>query len=65
MRLFIFLLGALILIGVPLLFYRLGSPPSTAPERMREAEVDDLELERSKERRDAESRGPLERLKDS
>ena len=59
MRLFIFLLGALILIGVPLLFYRLGSPPSTAPERMREAEVDDLE------RRDAESRGPLERLKDS
>ncbi len=46
MRFFIFLLGILILIGIPLILSQLGSPPATAPERMRESEIDSLEFDR-------------------
>ena len=46
MRFIFFILGILILIGIPLILSQLGSPPATAPERMRESEIDALEFER-------------------
>ena len=46
MRLIFFILGVLILLGIPLLLNRLGSPPATAPERMRESEIDAIEFDR-------------------
>ena len=46
MRFIFFILGVLILIGIPLLLSQLGSPPATTPERMRESEIDAIEFER-------------------
>ena len=46
MRALIFILGILVLVGIPLLLNRLGPPPSTAPQRMRESEVDAMEFDR-------------------
>ena len=46
MRLFLFLLGVAILLGIPLLLSQLGPPPATKPTRMREAEIDMIEFER-------------------
>lgn len=46
MRALIFILGILVLIGIPLLLNRLGPPPTTAPQRMREAEVDAMKFDR-------------------
>ena len=46
MRLFLFLLGVAILLGIPLLLSQLGSPPATKPKRMREAEIDMIEFDR-------------------
>ena len=47
----LFILGMLILIGIPLLLNRLGSPPATTPERMRESEIDAIEFERLQKER--------------
>ena len=46
MRLIFFILGVLILLGIPLVLSQLGSPPATAPERMRESEIDALKFDR-------------------
>ena len=57
MRLFLFLLGAALLLGVPLLLNQLGSPPATKPKRMREAEIDMIEFERIQRERELEEEG--------
>ena len=45
MRWFVFVLGALLFLGIPFALYKLGSPPSTAPPRMRESEIKAQEYE--------------------
>ena len=45
MRFLIFILGALACVGIPLLFYTLGSPPSTYPPPMEETEGNAVEPE--------------------
>ncbi len=52
MRLFLFILGMIILLGIPLLLSQLGSPPATKPERMRESEIDMIEFERLQRERE-------------
>jgi len=45
MRFLIFILGALACVGIPLLFYTLGSPPSTYPPPVEETEGNAVEPE--------------------
>ena len=45
MRFLIFILGALVCDAVPLLFYKLGSPPVTNPPHLDEFGVEEMELE--------------------
>ena len=58
MRLIFFILGVLILLGIPLLLNRLGSPPATAPERMRESEIDAIEFDRLQKEKALEQETP-------
>jgi hypothetical protein len=62
MRALIFILGILVLVGIPLLLNRLGPPPATAPQRMRESEVDAREFDRLQAERalQQESADPFE-----
>ena len=51
MRFILFILGILILLGIPLLLNQLGSPPATTPKRMRESEIDAIKFERLQKER--------------
>ncbi len=57
MRFILFILGVFILLGIPLLLSQLGSPPATAPERMRESEIDAIEFDRLQKERALKPKG--------
>lgn len=47
MRFLIFLIGALVCIGLPIYLFKLGSPPATDAQRWSEAEIEQLDSQNS------------------